>query len=88
MAPQMTDFITAVRNIASRLRSTNATDSRSATIVNMGGCALRLNRTLHFDPVKTWIQDDDAANRLINQPMRTLEHLNIIHKLTKRSESW
>lgn len=43
---------------------------RSATIVNMGAVALRLNRTLNFDPVKLEFIDDEAANRLLDQPMR------------------
>ena len=43
---------------------------RSATIVNMGIIALRLGRTLDFDPVKQEFINDDAANRLINQPTR------------------
>ena len=44
---------------------------RSATIVNMGAIALRLNRTLEFDPVKLEFKNDDAANRLISQQMRS-----------------
>lgn len=36
----------------------------------MGVCALRLNRTLEFDPVKLQFIGDDAANALIDQPMR------------------
>ncbi len=43
---------------------------RSATVVNMGIIALRLGRTLRFDPVKQEFIDDEQANRLINQPMR------------------
>jgi hypothetical protein len=43
---------------------------RSATIVNMSAVALRLNRTLEFDPVKLQFVNDDAANSLLNQPMR------------------
>lgn len=43
---------------------------RSATIVNMGIIALRLGRTLHFDPVKQEFINDEEANRLIDQPMR------------------
>ncbi len=43
---------------------------RSCTLVNMGACALRLNRTLHFDPVSQLFVGDDAANRLVDQPMR------------------
>ena len=36
----------------------------------MGGVALRLGRSLKFDPEKLLFVDDDAANRLIDQPMR------------------
>jgi hypothetical protein len=43
---------------------------RSATIVNMGKIALQLGRSLDFDPVKQEFINDEAANRLINQPMR------------------
>ena len=43
---------------------------RSATVVNMGIIALRLGRTLRFDPVRQEFIDDEQANRLINQPMR------------------
>ena len=42
----------------------------SCTVVNMGIIALQLGRTLHFDPATQQFIDDDAANRLINQPMR------------------
>lgn len=42
----------------------------SATLVNLGINAVRLGRTLNFDPDKLQFIDDDGANRLINQPMR------------------
>ncbi|MCQ2184381.1 MAG: Gfo/Idh/MocA family oxidoreductase [Bacteroidales bacterium] len=42
----------------------------SSTIVNMGVCALRLGRTLHFDPKTELFIGDDSANHLIYQPMR------------------
>jgi len=32
--------------------------------------ALRLGRSLKFDPEKQEFIDDEGANRLINQPMR------------------
>lgn len=44
---------------------------RSATIVNMGIIALRLGRTLEFDSEKQEFINDEEANRLINQPMRS-----------------
>jgi len=36
----------------------------------MGAVALRLNRTLEYDPVKEMFVNDEEANRLIDQPMR------------------
>ncbi len=64
-----TDFIQCVRT-----RQQFALDEdkayHSCTIVNMGICAVRLNRTLHFDPKTQLFINDDAANRLIDQPMR------------------
>ncbi len=67
--PQNTDFIQCVRDRQMfALNETNA--HRSATIVNMGVCALRLNRSLNFDPVSQTFINDEAANRLIDQPMR------------------
>lgn len=43
---------------------------RSCTIVNIGKIALQLGRSLQFDPVKQEFINDEAANRLIDQPMR------------------
>ena len=64
-----TDFLECVRT-----RQHFALDEdkgyHSATIVNMGVCALRLNRTLNFDPKTQLFIGDDAANLLIDQPMR------------------
>lgn len=64
-----TNFIDCVRN-----RQKFAIDEdisyHSSTIVNMGICALRLNRTLHFDPLSQMFINDDAANRLLDQTMR------------------
>ena len=44
---------------------------RSATVVNMGIIALRLGRTLDFDPVKQEFINDEEANRLVDQPSRS-----------------
>ena len=67
--PRNTDFLECVRT---RQKFALAEDNghHSCTIVNMGACALRLGRTLNFDPDKQLFIDDDAANQLINQPMR------------------
>jgi predicted dehydrogenase len=67
--PQITVFSDSVRSRKKfALNETNG--HRSATIVNMGVVALRLGRTLEFDPVKQEFINDDEANKLINQPMR------------------
>ncbi len=44
---------------------------RSSTIVNLGVVALRLGRSLKYDPVNQVFIDDEEANRMINQPMRS-----------------
>jgi predicted dehydrogenase len=44
---------------------------RSSTIVNLGVTALRLGRNLKYDPVNQRFIDDEGANRLIYQHMRT-----------------
>ncbi len=70
----MTDFHEAVRN-----RQTFALNERnghrSCTIVNLGVVALRLRRSLHFDPVTQQFIGDTEANRLIDEPMRAPWHL-------------
>jgi hypothetical protein len=67
--PQITTFSDSVRTRQKfTLNETNA--HRSATLVNLGVIAVRLNRTLHYDPVRQCFRDDEAANRLIDQPMR------------------
>ena len=67
--PQHTDFLGCVKN-RQPFALNEVNGFRSATIVNMGLCALRLNRTLHFDSDKLEFRGDEEANRLIDQPMR------------------
>ena len=67
--PTNTDFLECVRT--RRKFSLNEDNGyHSSTIVNMGVCALRLGRNLVFDPDKQLFVNDDAANLLIDQPMR------------------
>lgn len=68
-APQNTDFLECVRT-RQKFALNEENGHHSSTLVNMGVCALRLGRTLHFDPVTQLFVDDDEANRLIDQPMR------------------
>jgi hypothetical protein len=67
--PQIGTFSESVRTRKKfALNEINA--HRSATLVNLGVIVVRLGRTLHFDPVASRFRDDEAANRLIDQPMR------------------
>jgi predicted dehydrogenase len=67
--PQMSIFSDSVRS-RKKFGLNELNGHRSATIVNMGKIALQLGRSLDFDPVKQEFINDEAANRLINQPMR------------------
>lgn len=68
-APQLTDFVEAVKT-RQKFALNEENGHRSCTIVNMGLAALRLGRSLKFDPVKQLFVDDEGANRLVDQPMR------------------
>jgi predicted dehydrogenase len=67
--PQNTDFIESIKT-RQKFALNEINGHRSATIVNMGAIALRLNRTLHFDPIKQEFINDSEANQLVNEPMR------------------
>ena len=68
--PQNTDFIECVK-MRQKFALEEEIGHHSCTLVNMAVNALRLNRKeLNFDPIKQIFINDDAANRLINQPMR------------------
>lgn len=67
--PEITTFTESVKT-RKKFALNEENGHRSATIVNMGIIALRLGRTLEYDPVKQEFINDDEANRLINQPMR------------------
>ena len=67
--PRQVDFLDCVKN-RQKFALNEENGHHSCTVVNLGSCALRLGRTLHFDPEKQMFINDDAANLLINQPMR------------------
>jgi myo-inositol 2-dehydrogenase / D-chiro-inositol 1-dehydrogenase len=67
--PQVTTFSDAVRS-RRKFALNERNGHRSATIVNLGVIAVRLGRTIHYDPVAQRCINDEAANRLIDQPMR------------------
>lgn len=67
--PQISIFSESVKTRKKfALNETNG--FRSATMVNLGIIAVRLGRTLHFDPEQLEFIDDEGANKMINQPMR------------------
>jgi myo-inositol 2-dehydrogenase / D-chiro-inositol 1-dehydrogenase len=69
-APQNDDFYKCVRTREKfALNEENA--HRSTSIINLAKIGLRLNRTLHYDPVKQQFVNDNAANNLVDQPMRS-----------------
>ena len=68
--PQITSFHESVRT-RQKFALNEVNGHRSCTIVNMGVAALRLGRTLHFDPVNQEFINDERANRLIYPEMRS-----------------
>jgi len=73
--PMITDFYESVKT-RQKFGLDEIKAHRSTTLVNLSKIALRLNRTLNYDPVKEIFIADDEANRYINQPMRGPWHLN------------
>lgn len=67
--PQISVFTESVQT-RKKFALNEANGHRSCTLINLGKIALRLGRTLKFDPLKQRFIDDDGANQLINQPMR------------------
>lgn len=67
--PQQTDFVDSVKN-RKKFALNEENGYRSCNIVNIGLAALKLGRSLKFDPVAQVFVDDDAANKLINPVMR------------------
>jgi predicted dehydrogenase len=68
-ARQITNFSESVRT-RQKFALNEENGFRSGTIVNIAIVAIRLGRSLKFDPVKCEFIDDHAANLLINQPLR------------------
>ena len=68
--PQRTDFLDCVRT-RRKFALNEDSGHHSCTLVNLGAMALRLGRkVMHFDPVTQLVINDEAANQLINEPMR------------------
>jgi myo-inositol 2-dehydrogenase / D-chiro-inositol 1-dehydrogenase len=73
-APQLTDFAEAVRT-RRRFALNERNGHRSATLVNLAKIAVQLGRPLRYDPEREIFPADEAANRLVHQPMRAPWHL-------------
>jgi len=71
--PQEIDFYTAVKE-RKKFALNESNGHRSATLVNLGKTAVRLSRNLKFDPETQLFINDDEANRLNDQPMRSPWH--------------
>ncbi len=67
--PQLTDFVHAVKT-RQKFALNEDNGHQSCTLVNMGLIALRLGQSLEFDINERSFVNNDAANRLIHQPMR------------------
>ena len=67
--PQIEIFSDSVRS-RKKFALNEINGHRSCTLINLGVIALRLGRTLHYDPAAQRFRDDEAANSLIRQPMR------------------
>ncbi len=48
---------------------------RVCTAMHLANIAIRMGRTIHYDPVKEQIVGDEQANRLVDIPMRAPWHL-------------
>jgi len=72
--PEPEDFAEAVRS-RRRFVLNEANGHRSCTLVNLAKIAVRLGRGLRFDPASQRFIDDEEANRLVDEPMRTPWHL-------------
>jgi len=68
-APQITDFAEAVRT-RHRFALNERNGHRSCTLVNLAKAAVQLGRPLRYDPEREIFPGDEAANRLVRQPMR------------------
>ncbi|MEJ2884389.1 Gfo/Idh/MocA family oxidoreductase [Pedobacter sp. GR22-6] len=67
--PEIVEFSESVRT-RKKFALNEENGHRSCNIINIGLAALRLGRSLKFDPVKQVFVDDEAANKLINPVMR------------------
>ncbi len=68
-APQVTDFVHAVKN-RQKFALNEINGHRSCTLINLAKIAVQTGRPLRFDSKSQRFVDDAAANEFIQQPMR------------------
>jgi len=71
---QVTDFMVSVRT-RTPFALNEVNGHRSTALVNLAKIAWQLGRRVRFDPATQRCPGDDAANRLIDPPMRAPWHL-------------
>jgi len=67
--PQIRDFNVSIRT-RQKFGLNELNGNRSNILVHLANCAIRTGRKLYFNPETLRFQDDVAANRLAEQPMR------------------
>jgi hypothetical protein len=67
------DFLISVRT-RKKFVLNEENGHRSATLVNLAKIAWQLGKRIHFDPTTQRCLNDEAANRLIDMPMRAPWH--------------
>jgi len=67
-------FETAIKT-RQKTGGNEAVAHRSCTLVNLATIAIRLGRTLHYDPRAERFINDEQANRLVHEPMRSPWHV-------------
>jgi myo-inositol 2-dehydrogenase / D-chiro-inositol 1-dehydrogenase len=68
--PQLTDFVKAVKT-RKKFALNEVNGHRSCTLVNLAKIAVQTRHVLRFDSKSQRFIDDDQANALIQQPMRS-----------------
>ena len=72
--PMISDFNVSVKT-RKKFGLNEENGARSNAIIHLADVAIRVGRKLQFDPVKMRFVNDDAANLLVDQPMRAPWHL-------------
>ena len=72
--PRPIDFATAIRTRQWAHGHAEASH-RATTVLHLCNIAIRVGRTIHFDPEKEVIVGDEEANRFVNIPLRAPWHI-------------